>query len=52
MKTANYILLPFYFLIISCDQQSNQKGGNFMNEQEEQAVPSVENATSHQNCAK
>lgn len=38
MKLTNFILLPFLFLIISCNQQSNQKGGNIMNEKEEQAI--------------
>jgi uncharacterized protein (TIGR02246 family) len=38
MKLANYILLLFPFLIISCIQQSNQKGGNIMNEKDEQAI--------------
>lgn len=38
MKLANYILLSFLFLIISCNQQSDQKGGNIMNEKEEQAI--------------
>jgi hypothetical protein len=30
MKRINYILLPFLLFIISCNQQSNQKGGNIM----------------------
>jgi uncharacterized protein (TIGR02246 family) len=38
MKPANYILLSFLSLIIACNQQSNQKGGNIMNEKEEQAI--------------
>jgi hypothetical protein len=30
MKRINFILLPFLLFIISCNQQSNQKGGNIM----------------------
>jgi uncharacterized protein (TIGR02246 family) len=36
MKLVNYILL--FILIISCNQQSKQKGGIVMNEKEEQAI--------------
>lgn len=35
MKPINYILLPSIFLIISCNQQSNQ---NFMNEEDQQSI--------------
>ncbi len=38
MKLANRILLPFLFLIISCEQQPDQKGGKILNEKEEQAI--------------
>lgn len=38
MKLSNYIPFTILFLIISCNQQSNQKGENTMNEKEEQAI--------------
>jgi len=38
MKTKNYLLLSFLFLIISCNQQSNKERGNIMTTNDEESI--------------